>query len=276
MERSNPPRRRAVLTMAAAGMLGLTATTARAGTTGRAGDLAPGTPTAAWELKWQPPAGASVRDAFEGVEDDRAGSHPGVTHIYPYEGGFRTDIHYPRDVDTSTDRQRNEVKGMRQDGTALKILEDETWRIQYQMYVPDTLDATTSFTHIMQIKVPDVAAPLFTMTLHQHDDGPKIEMRTSDDQDHMTEAGAADMSPVQNHWSDVSVEVKASNGGDAYVHWQVTTGGRTVADHRRTGLDMWRGKNYLRPKWGIYRSLNSDGLRTTYLLTRNFKAYQLQ
>ncbi|MBI0377062.1 hypothetical protein JBE27_12455 [Streptomyces albiflaviniger] len=44
----------------------------------------------------------------------------------------------------------------------------------------------------------------------------------------------------------------------------------------RTGLDLWRGKNYLRPKWGIYRSLNSSGLQTRYLLTRNFKAYKLQ
>ncbi|MER7998871.1 hypothetical protein [Streptomyces sp. NPDC095613] len=37
-----------------------------------------------------------------------------------------------------------------------------------------------------------------------------------------------------------------------------------------------RGINYLRPKWGIYRSLNSSGLKTTYMLTRAFKAYQLQ
>ncbi|MDX3230487.1 hypothetical protein [Streptomyces sp. ME19-01-6] len=35
------------------------------------------------------------------------------------------------------------------------------------VYVPDTLDATTSFTHIMQTKVGDVAAPLFTMSPHR-------------------------------------------------------------------------------------------------------------
>ncbi|MEU0807918.1 hypothetical protein [Streptomyces sp. NPDC005970] len=235
----------------------------------------PQAPTASWSLKWNPASGASVADSFEDAEDDRADSHPGVTHIYPSGGGFRTDMHYPKDVDTSTDRQRNEVRGMRQSGAAVKILEDETWRIQYQMYVPDTLDATTGFTHIMQIKVGDVAAPLFTMSLHQHSDGPKVEMRTSDDDDNLTEAGAADMPPIQGAWSDVSVEVKASDSG-AYVDWSVVTDGKTVAKHKRTGLDMWRGKNYLRPKWGIYRSLNSGGLQTTYLLTRNFKAYKLQ
>ncbi|MEU5643727.1 hypothetical protein [Streptomyces milbemycinicus] len=235
----------------------------------------PQAPTASWSLKWNPASGASVADSFEGSEDDRADSHPGVTHIYPSGGGFRTDIHYPKDVDTSTDRQRNEVRGMRQDGAAVKILKDETWRIQYQMYVPDTLDATTSFTHIMQIKVGDVAAPLFTMSLHQHDNGPKVEMRTSDDAENLTEAGAADMSPIQGKWSDVSVEVKASDSG-AYIDWSVVTDGKAVAKYKRTGLDMWRGKNYLRPKWGIYRSLNSSGLQTTYMLTRNFKAYKLQ
>ncbi|MGW2259504.1 hypothetical protein ACWCXE_16975 [Streptomyces sp. NPDC001780] len=267
MERT-PLWGRTALTLVAAGALALSAAVAHGAAQAPDG-------AAAWTLKWSPASGASVKNAFEGVEDDRAGSHPDATHIYPSGGGFRTDMHYPKDVDTSTDRQRNEVKGMRQDGTALKILKNETWRIQYQMYIPDTLDATTSFTHIMQIKVQDIGAPLFTMSLHQHNDGPKIEMRTSDDDDTMTEAGAANMSPVQGKWSDVSVEVKASDSG-AYVDWSVTTGGSTVAKHKRTGLDMWRGINYLRPKWGIYRSLNSSGLKTTYMLTRDFKAYQLQ
>ncbi|MBA6435838.1 hypothetical protein [Streptomyces sp. GMR22] len=238
-------------------------------------ERSPQAPAASWSLKWNPASGASVASAFEGAEDDRADSHPGVTHIYPYQDGFRTDIHYPKDVDTSTDRQRQEVRGMKQGGSAVKILKNETWRIQYQMYVPDTLDATTGFTHIMQIKVGDVAAPLFTMSLHQHSDGPKVEIRTSDDDDNLTEAGAADMAPLQGTWSDVSVEVKAADSG-AYADWSVTTGGRKVAAYKRTGLDLWRGKNYLRPKWGIYRSLNSSGLQTTYLLTRNFKAYKLQ
>ncbi|MDW6058407.1 hypothetical protein SAZ11_10345 [Streptomyces sp. FXJ1.4098] len=83
-------------------------------------------PTASWSLKWSPASGAGVADSFEGAEDDRADSHPGVTHIYPSGGGFRTDIHYPKDVDTSADRQRNEVRGMRQNGAAVKILKDET------------------------------------------------------------------------------------------------------------------------------------------------------
>lgn len=38
----------------------------------------------------------------------------------------------------------------------------------------------------------------------------------------------------------------------AYADWSVTTDGRQVASYKRTGL------------------------RTTYLLTRNFKAYKLQ
>lgn len=61
---------------------------------------------ATWTLKWSPD---SVRDglhAFEGLEDDRVGSHPGVKHICPEGSHWRFDLH-TRYVDTSTDRQRD-------------------------------------------------------------------------------------------------------------------------------------------------------------------------
>jgi hypothetical protein len=40
-------------------------------------------------------------------------------------------------------------------------------------------------------------------------------------------------------------------------------------------VDLWRDKNYLRPKWGIYRSIESSGLQNTHQLIRNYQAHQL-
>src|ERR1043165_1105355 len=130
--------------------------------------LALGTGTAAaasWQLKWSPDPAKDGLNAFEGLEDDRAHSHTGVKHIYVEGDHYRFDMH-TRDRDGS-DRQRNECKGMRQNGSVLKIDKDTTWRLAYQAFWPSTLTATTRFTHIMQMKVQDVGGPLWTLTPRQ-------------------------------------------------------------------------------------------------------------
>ncbi|GAA0615145.1 hypothetical protein GCM10010174_36080 [Kutzneria viridogrisea] len=229
-------------------------------------------PSANWVLRWSPDPKRDGLNAFEGVEDDRAHSHPGVKHIYVEDDHWRFDMH-TRDRDSSPDRQRNEVKGLRQAGAALKILENETWRITYQAFWPTALTATTSFSHIFQIKVPDVGSPLVTMTLRQKDK-PTIEVITSADDGSFTHHPPVDYAPLQNKWIDVEWEFKAADSG-GYLRWALRDGDRTVVDYRTGAVDLWRGKNYLRPKWGIYRSINSAGLRDCYQLTRNYRGYQL-
>ncbi|WP_433443051.1 CBM35 domain-containing protein [Nonomuraea sp. CA-141351] len=229
---------------------------------------------AAWTLRWSPsPANDTVAEAFEGIEDDRAGSHPGVTHIYVSGDAYRFDMHtQDRDGD---DRQRNEVKGMRTGSNSyLKILENETWRISYQMYIPTSLDATSSFTHIAQMKVPGSGAPLYTMSLPISGGTPKINVRYWDEAEQTHEVGNTNLEPIQGKWVDTTFEFKASDSG--YLRWTLKSGSTTLVDKRLDNTDLWRlDTDYLRPKWGIYRSINSSGLQNTYLLIRNLQAYQL-
>lgn len=99
-----------------------------------------------WVLRWNPNPATDKLRAFEGLEDDRSGSHPGVKHIHALADHWRFDMH-TRDRDGS-DRQRNESKGMRTGDTLHKIQEGQTWRITYQAYIPSSLTATTRFSHI--------------------------------------------------------------------------------------------------------------------------------
>ncbi len=71
------------------------------------------------KLVWSPSAARDGLGAFEGIEDDRSHSHPGVKHIYTQGDAYRWDMH-PRDRDGS-DRQRNEVKGMHVGGKDLSM-----------------------------------------------------------------------------------------------------------------------------------------------------------
>ncbi|MEV0147823.1 MULTISPECIES: CBM35 domain-containing protein [unclassified Nonomuraea] len=227
-----------------------------------------------WTLRWSPTApGDSPSEAFEGLEDDRSGSHPGVTHIYTSGDSYRFDMHtQDRDGD---DRQRNEAKGMRTGGSSyLKILENQTWRISYQLYIPTSLDATTGFTHIAQMKVPGSGAPLYTMSLPVSGGTPKINVRYWDESEQTHEVGNTNLNPIQGKWLDTTFEFKASD--DGYLRWTLKDGSTTLVDKRLDDTDLWRGDDeYLRPKWGIYRSINSSGLQNTYLLVRRLQAHQL-
>jgi hypothetical protein len=234
--------------------------------------LADVTPTAAWVLKWNPNPATDGLDAFEGLEDDRSGSHPGVKHIYVEGDHYRFDMH-TKDRDGS-DRQRNESKGMRSGGTTLKIGKDQTWKITYQAFWPTSLTATTKFSHIAQMKVQDVGGPLWTLTPRQKSTA-RLTVLTLKDDDSNTELDLADYKSLQNKWIDLEFEFKASNSG-GYLRIVVRDGASTVADRKTTAVDLWRDKNYLRPKWGIYRSIESSGLQNTYQLIRNYKAYQWQ
>jgi hypothetical protein len=226
-----------------------------------------------WTLRWSPsPASQSPSQAFEGLEDDRADSHPEATHIYTSGDAYRFDMHL-QDRDGS-DRQRNESKGMRTGSSSyLEILENQTWRISYQMYIPTSLDSTTGFSHIAQMKTPGSGAPLYTMSLPIQDGVQRLNVRYWDEAEDTHEVGAVNLTPIQGKWVETTFEFKASDSG--YLRWTLKDGATTLIDKQLNGTDLWRDIDYLRPKWGIYRSITSSGLQNTYLLVRDLRAWQL-
>ncbi|MGW6505638.1 hypothetical protein [Nonomuraea angiospora] len=228
-----------------------------------------------WETRWNPSPWRDGVNAFEALEDDRRGSHPeGLPHVRAEKGVWRFDAHL-EDRDGS-DRMRNEVRGMRAaDGTPLEIRKDETWRITYQMYIPDTLDATTNFTHIWQLKNSDVGTPIAQISLPVVNGVQKIAARywtLEDNKSH--DFATADLEPIQNKWVTTTIEFKSGDAG--YMRWVLREGRRTIVDQKVDDIDLWwTQEQYNRPKWGIYRSIKSAGLQETYLLVKDLKAEQL-
>jgi hypothetical protein len=232
--------------------------------------LTPGPAQAAPVLRWSPVPSRDGLNAFEGVEDDRANSHPEATHIYVSGDTYRFNMH-TRDRDGS-DRQRSEVRGMRTTGgSVLSWLSGETWQVTYDMYIPGTLRGTTSFTHIFQLKKPGTGTdPLAT-----------IGLRRSGSNEYMTlrpflsggEIGRVALSSVWNSWIQIDMTFKIGNSGSG--RFVVKKNGSTLTDASRSGIDLWLSES-IRPKWGIYRSLDDSAqLRDTYLQLRNLKGYKL-
>jgi hypothetical protein len=227
-----------------------------------------------WQLRWAPAACRDGLAAFEHVEDDRANSHPaGQPHIFVEGDHYRFNMHMV-DRDTSTDRQRQEVRGMRSSARTLSLLQGETWRFTYSMFIPDTLKATTTFTHIMQMKAPGTGSgPIVVQSLRRYGTVQKIELKIPDSN---TLIGAVDLEPLQNHWIDVEFELGIGDATHGGVRWAIRDGATTVIDTTTTGVDTWLFDR-VRPKWGIYRSLGdaSGSLEDTYMLVRDLRCYQL-
>lgn len=230
---------------------------------------------ASWQLKWSPSASRDGLGAFETVEDDRAGSHPaGQPHIRSEGDNWRFTMHMV-DRDTSTDRQRQEVTGLRMSSSGyLRWLPGQTWRITYGMYIPSSLKATTSFTHIMQMKQPGTGTqPIVVQSLRRVGGVQTIELRL-----HIADLliGRTALAPLHDSWTDVDFQIKVGDGTSGSVRWILRSGGTTVIDKSRTGVDTFLADR-VRPKWGIYRSLGdtSGSLQDCHLLLRNLKGYQL-
>ncbi|MEV7073946.1 heparin lyase I family protein [Streptomyces sp. NPDC093990] len=250
---------------------------ALAGAAGAAAGLPAATAAhaASWQQKWAPTASGDGLGAFETVEDDRADSHPGgQPHIYATGNNWRFNIHMA-DRDTSTDRQRQEVTGLRTSGSSyLRWTEGQTWRVTYSMYIPSSLKATTSFTHIMQMKQPGTGtSPIVVQSLRRVNGAQTIELKLFDSD---TLVGRTSLDPLHDRWTDVDFQIKVGNGSAGSVRWILRSGGATVVDASKTGVDTFLADR-VRPKWGIYRSLGdtSGSLQDTYLLLTNLRGYQL-
>jgi hypothetical protein len=214
---------------------------------------------------WSPDIPRDGTNIFEGLEDDRAGSHKGVKHIYKQGDAIRFDIH-PRDTDSTGggDRQRNEARGMRQGGKPVKMYNGQTWRVKYDLFIPSSLQATNGFTHIMQLKKPGLgSAPFMVMSLRESG-GPKIEVQFAASGKMV---GQTPLTPLYNKWITAEFEFKIGTSGR--IHWKISSGGSTVVDKTASGGSLWGGDS-IHPKWGIYKK--REKLANSYMLVRNMSA----
>jgi hypothetical protein len=240
---------------------------------GRAAAATPGLVQPGWRLRWAPQAAVDGLAAFEHVEDDRANSNPArAPHITVDGDAYRFSM-YLEDRDTSTDRQRQEVRGMRVGPRTVSMLNGETWRFTYSMFIPDTLKATTTFSHIMQMKMPGTGSdPIVVQSLRRASGRQTLELRVFATN---TLVGNVDLVPLQNHFIDIEFIIGIGAAPDGWVRWAVRDGGTTLIDTVTTGVTTSLGDR-VRPKWGIYRSLRdtSGSLADTYLRITNLRGYK--
>jgi hypothetical protein len=142
------------------------------------------------------------------------------------------------------------------------------------MFIPGSLKATTTFTHIMQMKQPgNDTLPIIVQSLRRVSGAQTIELKLA--QPNIL-VGRTSLDPLHDTWVDVDFQIKIGDGTAGSVRWILSKGGTTVIDASKSGVDTFLADR-VRPKWGIYRSLGdtSGSLQNCYLLLTDMRAYQL-
>ncbi|HEX4225643.1 MAG TPA: hypothetical protein VHZ97_24980 [Pseudonocardiaceae bacterium] len=227
---------------------------------------------------WHPVPATDGLKAFEGIEADRVHKHPDRQYVY-VEGGdhYRFNIWADdRDTTGGGDRQRTESKGMVQGGAIQKMHNGETWVIGYDMYMPTTLHGTSKFTHIFQTKTPSTnGGPWVTLDLTRSGSKELISARAYANSGSPSIA-STDLAPLRGKWVSVQWTLTIGTSGTAAFLIRNGTGSSApiAAQGKMSKVDIPDQGDYVRPKWGIYRSVESakSDIIDTYLLFRNYTA----
>ena len=227
---------------------------------------------------WHPNPATDGLKAFEGIEADRGNKHPDRKYVV-VEGGdhYRFNIWADdRDTTGGGDRQRTESKGMVQNGTALKMKNGETWTIAYDMYMPGSLHGTSKFTHIFQTKTPSTnAGPWVTVDLSRDGSTEIIQARAYANSGSPAIA-KANLAPLRDKWINISLTltIGAKGACTAVIRSGEGSGAPIAAQGHLSNVNIPDQGDYVRPKWGIYRSVQSakSDILDTYLLFKNYTA----
>ena len=187
---------------------------------------------------------------------------------------FRFILHTDFDDDRCGDqsRQRNEIKSFSQSPDHLLAIEGETVEYTWKFKLDEGFQGSNRFSHIHQLKSvgdPDDSHPMVTLTPRGSTN--LLELRYA-------EFGSSspviteDLDKFRGVWVEVYERVTYTNPGNWIFQIRRVDNGEILLDYSNDNINIWRdGAEFIRPKWGLYRSLeSSQDLRDEAVLYNDF------
>ncbi len=194
---------------------------------------------------------------------------------------FRFHIHTSPDNDRciNFDRQRNEIKTYDKSPDNLLGVVDETIIYKWKFKLADGFQSSSSFTHIHQLKSVggDLASmPMYTLTTRKSSPD-RLELRYAETDSQIT-LKQTDLAPLINTWLEVTETIKYGTSGTYDIVIKKVSDGTTLFSYANNNIINWReNADFVRPKWGVYRSLNSSqDLRDEIILFANFSIEEVE
>lgn len=193
---------------------------------------------------------------------------------------FRFFIHTAPDNDRciNVDRQRNEIKTYDKSPDNLLGTDGETVVYKWKLKLPAGIQSSPNFTHIHQLKSVGgslESMPMYTLTTRKGSPD-RLELRyaETDKQETLTQT---ELAPLVDVWLEVTETIKYGASGTYDITIKRVNDQGILFEYSNESIVNWRpGASFVRPKWGIYRSLlNVQDLRDESLLYANFSIEEI-
>ncbi|WP_204263069.1 heparin lyase I family protein [Spongiivirga citrea] len=176
------------------------------------------------------------------------------------------------------DRQRNEIKTYDQSPDDRLGTQNEKVVYKWKFKLPAGFQSSPDFTHIHQLKSVggDLAAmPMYTFTLRKGSPD-RLELRYAETDRQVTLA-QTDLAPFIDKWVSVTETITYGTSGTYDLEIKRIGDDTILFEYTNDDIINWRaGASFIRPKWGIYRSLiNAQDLRDESVLFANFSIEEL-
>jgi hypothetical protein len=213
---------------------------------------------------------------YNAVEDPECvhgtfGRH--IAEVYDTElskNVFEFYIHVTPDNDRciNFDRQRVEIKTYDSSPDNLKGTLGETVTYKWRFKIPVGFQPSSSFTHIHQVKAVggDDDNPIFTLTPRKGTPNKLELIYVKDDLSGTTRYANINLSLFEGIWVEATETIKIAASGTYAITIKRVDNGAVLLNYSNSNIATIRlgtvDNSFIRPKWGIYRSLlNQASLR---------------
>ncbi|MGJ8679007.1 heparin lyase I family protein [Paraglaciecola sp.] len=217
-------------------------------------------------------------------------NHPDVPHIYE-ETDDKVGHHFVfllhRDLDKDrdkyvkfSDRQRNEIKAYDKSIKALKGYEGETLTYRWKFKLENNMSLSKNFSHFFQLKSVDdgVGMPIFTFSGRSYKGQKWFAMSHAA----VLKADILDKilwQDIAGTWLEAECTATFGNNGKLNINIKRLSNNKTIMSYKSDNIDMWRGTkpaHFVRPKWGLYRSLKTKEMLENEQDTIRFADFQVK
>ena len=173
---------------------------------------------------------------------------------------FLFNIHVTPDNDrcSAFDRQRLEIKTEGSSPAYVKGFLNDSVTFRWKFKLPAGFQPSTSFTHIHQIKAfdGDASAPIITITPRKGSPN-TLQLIHINSSGVTTTLTSTALDPFVGTWVEAYEKITYNTHGTYSLVISRLSDGAPLFSYTNNDLDLWRnGTTVVRPKWGIYRSLN--------------------
>jgi hypothetical protein len=160
---------------------------------------------------------------------------------------------------TLTDRQRVEIKTYAASPDNLKGTLGENIIYKWQFKIQTGFLPSANFTHLHQIKAVDGddSSPLFTLTPRLGTPNKLELIYVASSTSGPDKISVVDLLPFEGIWVDAEEKINIGSSGTYSITLKKHSDGTVLLSYSNSDIATIRPDNtFIRPKWGIYRSLN--------------------